>query len=669
MASSETLLPSGDQDERYLSGDAYMRESNILKSNHLSAKTAHVLSTSATDADIKEVLAAFDSIVENNNADNRRRLRSEILQELATSNSQVINDFELIAMQVYNIGSALGAFHETFDNITHRVDVGTGEVTATIQESEVMLGERLKLNHKESLLQAFLEKFTIPTTDLDNIMSSPQFLDDGFFNTLIRVKIIHSDCQILLGSESTRAGVEIMDQMTRNLNSAYQRVYLWLQRELKFLSFETPTGNHRVRRALEVLTNRPALLQSCLDTLAESRQRNLNESFADALTGRGGLDIKPIDVMAHDPIRYIGDMMAWLHSSLVGELEALQAIFELSSSEQPYDMSSPGGEIVLATTELDLRDHVRPLADRFLETALSALRLRAEHVISSHEEPTLLYGLLNILTFYKETFKKLVGTETLLVTTTNSLISTTTRQLQSCLRDLFRSVQQDIPKAMVDFSPPLFLHDAMERFRSLVKSFEASLISDSYKLRAFDMIYSEAMKPYLQGCETLSKDLPSPQCHIFMVNCLEFSKDTLRLSGHGTEKYMHVIEDAVDGHVTSIVSDLHRYFREASGLAIIFNIQDYDNKDRPESDLLTENILLECSRQLDDFLPTAYSDAESQLAYIIRHSLKKSIIKTALDRFVDDFIKVKASLASHAGPLCLADYFPRTAEEIQILLG
>ncbi|KAK6528626.1 Golgi transport complex subunit 6, variant 5 [Orbilia ellipsospora] len=526
MASSGTPFPLGDRDERYPLDDARAQENTLLKSSHLSAKTAHVLSTSATDSDIKEVLAAFDSSIETNNADNRRRVRSQILLELATSNSQVINDFELIATQVHSIGSALRSLHETFDDIVRRVDVGNGEVITTIQESEVILAERLKLDHKESLLQAFLEKFTIPATDLDNITSSPQFLDDSFFNTLVRVKMIHSDCQILLGSESTRAGVEIMDQMTRNLNSAYQRVYLWLQRELKFLSFETPTGNHRVRRALEVLTNRPALLQSCLDTLAESRQRTLNESFTDALTGRGEADMKPIDVMAHDPIRYTGDMMAWLHSALVGELEALQAIFELSGSERLDDMPSASGVITIAPTDLDLRDHVRPLADKSLENALSAFRLRTEHVISSHEEPTLLYGLLNILTFYRETFKKLVGADTLLVATTDSLASTTTRQLQSCLRDLFRSVQQDIPKPTPDLSPPLFLHDAMGRFRSLVKSFEASLISDSYKSRAFDMIYSEAMKPYIQGCETLSKDLPSPQCHIFMVNCLEVSKVT-----------------------------------------------------------------------------------------------------------------------------------------------
>src|SRR3954468_3830167 len=95
---------------------------------------------------------------------------------------------------------------EAFVDIANRVDIAGTETSPAIQESDTMMIERLRVNRKEILLQAFLNKFTIPAADLANITSSPEALNDDFLETLSRVKRIYSDCQILLSSESTRAG-------------------------------------------------------------------------------------------------------------------------------------------------------------------------------------------------------------------------------------------------------------------------------------------------------------------------------------------------------------------------------------------------------------------------------------------------------------------------------
>lgn len=170
------------------------------------------------------------------------------------------------------------------------------------------------------------------------------------------------------------------------------------------------------------------------------------------------------------------------------------------------------------------------------------------------------------------------------------LVSTATRQLQSCLRDLVRAVQQDLPKATSDLSPPAFLLDALGRFKDLIGGFEASLIPEKERPSAFDMIYSEALQPYIQGCQTLSKDLPPPLSHIFMVNCLEVSKvslpffhrsykvhpslllsssfkNSLRVSNYGNTHFVPLVDDIVDDHVGSIIVHLHNHLVEASGLS------------------------------------------------------------------------------------------------------
>ncbi|KAF6755603.1 oligomeric Golgi complex subunit 6, partial [Ephemerocybe angulata] len=42
--------------------------------------------------------------------------------------------------------------------------------------------------------------------------------------------------------------------------------------------------------------------------------------------GPGGLP-RPIELHAHDPIRYVGDMLAWVHQSIAAEREFLGAVF------------------------------------------------------------------------------------------------------------------------------------------------------------------------------------------------------------------------------------------------------------------------------------------------------------------------------------------------------
>ena len=48
----------------------------------------------------------------------------------------------------------------------------------------------------------------------------------------------------------------------------------------------------------------------------------------DALTrgGPGGRP-RPIELHAHDPLRYVGDMLAWVHQAIAAEHEFLESLF------------------------------------------------------------------------------------------------------------------------------------------------------------------------------------------------------------------------------------------------------------------------------------------------------------------------------------------------------
>jgi hypothetical protein len=81
--------------------------------------------------------------------------------------------------------------------------------------------------------------------------------------------------------------------------------------------------------ALFTLTHRPILYKYILDEYANSRRNAIIKLFIDALT-KGGPNgqPRPIELNSHDPIRYMGDMLAWIHQATASENEFLKSFFK-----------------------------------------------------------------------------------------------------------------------------------------------------------------------------------------------------------------------------------------------------------------------------------------------------------------------------------------------------
>ena len=110
-------------------------------------------------------------------------------------------------------------------------------------------------------------------------------------------------------------------------------------------------------------------LSDALHTLTSTRQSSLLSSFLDALTrgGPNGLP-RPIELHAHDPTRYVGDMLAWVHQTTASEHEFLESLFGVKernrmvgSQREPAGDLDEAGELVRDTLDKDLEGLGRPL--------------------------------------------------------------------------------------------------------------------------------------------------------------------------------------------------------------------------------------------------------------------------------------------------------------------
>ncbi len=171
-----------------------------------------------------------------------------------------------------------------------------------------------------------------------------------------KLQRIRNECQVLLqGSESTsassanatsasasagggtRAGMDIMKSTAEDLDQAYQKLYKWCSFEFRQPVKEGLEVSPSLREATSRLNHaRQDLLRSALTTLVQTRSSILANAFMSALTMGAGPPTYlpgPIELHAHDPTRYVGDMLAWIHQTVASEREFLTALFDEKEGE------------------------------------------------------------------------------------------------------------------------------------------------------------------------------------------------------------------------------------------------------------------------------------------------------------------------------------------------
>lgn len=603
--------------------------------------------------------------------------------------------------QLKRIGATINSLNQCCEDMRQHVTAARQENAPVLEEASTLLAQKQELETKKQLLDAFNKHFIISEEDLMLLTGTTEAVDDHFFAILKRVKHIYIDCQVLLGTENQRLGLELMDQSSRNLNIGYQKLYRWIQKEFKTLNLESPQISSNIRRALRSLAERPTLFQSCLDLFAEAREHVLTDSFYSALTGSSNENdqnpmTKPIEFYAHDPLRYVGDMLAWTHSATVSEREALESLFisdgdEISKGFQAGRQAEPwsAGD----DEAFDGRKALGELVNRNVAGVARALRQRIEQVLQNHEDAVLLYKIANIVKFYRVTFIKLLGPDSSLLETLSSLGQSALRQFRAVVSDNISAIQADIAAPTPDLRIPDFLDEALTQFTTLLKTYDSSLTPASSRVADFEPIISQALNPFLSTCEKMAKETNEPSASIFIANCLLAAKTTLSAYDFVQDRVSELNEQLAS-LTTGLIEYQHAFFLHTSGLHPLLTalaaIEDAPGSLLKVATLPTFQLqpITDASQTLDDFLPSALMDAMENLKRLGNTKLSQEITADAAERFCEDFEFVEGKLAAvdelresavredgeknekeEQELLPLRSLFPRTSGEIRVLLS
>ena len=533
------------------------------------------------------------------------------------------------------------------------------ENAPVLDEASTLFAQKQELETKKQLLDAFNRHFIISEDELLLLSSATDPVNDVFFATLGRVKAIHGDCQILLGTENQRLGLELMEQSSKTLNAGYQKLFRWLQREFKDLNLENPQISSVIRRALRALAERPTLFQNCLDFFAEAREHVLTDAFYAALTGSStdsehNPSTKPIEFHAHDPLRYVGDMLAWSHSTAVSEREALESLFISDNDEikRGFEAGKEAEPWSVADTEaFDGRKALEDLVNRNLTGVARALRQRIEQVLQNHEDAILLYRISNLSTFYTSTFTKLLGVSSSLITTLNTLKDSALQRFNSVISETVSSIQSYLSPPPKDLRTPDFLNESLSQLAALLKSFDSSLTPAFSRASDFEPILSQALNPFLSACEKMARNISEPDASIFTTNCILAAQQVL--SRYDFVQFrVSELKDQLSMLNANLTQYQHAFFLHTSGLHPLLSTlapfsdasSDMDVLKIPTLAPFQPGPLADASMALDDFLPSALMDAMENLKCLSSRELARSVTADAAENFCEDFEFVEGML-------------------------
>ncbi|KAI8354919.1 oligomeric complex COG6-domain-containing protein [Mortierella sp. GBAus27b] len=210
-----------------------------------------------------------------------------------------------------------------------RLDVANDKTVVLLEQTDALREQSKICLVRQTIMDAFSERFLLSESEVTILCSTSTAMDvnPAFFDAL---QHIHADCNALLITEHQRAGLEIMEKLRTYRSVSNGKLYHWMQSECRTMS--RPDGLMEVRevakRAMQALKQDDQYFRSTNPgRIAHVRRNAILRAFIDALTrgGPGGTP-RPIELHAHDPIRYIGHWIGGALSETMKETSELSMV-------------------------------------------------------------------------------------------------------------------------------------------------------------------------------------------------------------------------------------------------------------------------------------------------------------------------------------------------------
>jgi len=497
-------MPEGDNDLVKGEGDSGDDKANSV----LSRKLKKVLDSNLeSDKDTLDALKELSTFFKENNLKTRRNLRGEIERRNLQINQDFLTAFKTVKESLDDLHANVNGMSESCKSMQARLTASKTKTHQLMSETASLQACGRSLAMQEAVATKFRDRFSLTQDEVEVLQQRPgrqHKIDQRFYDVLDKVQTIHRDCKVLLAAGHQTTALGVMELMSGYQEEALQRLYRWAQTAVR--NIDAPEHGPLVARAMYYLQDREVLFGYVVEEYTNSRRGVLVKQFIDALTigGPGGTP-RPIEMHAHEPTRYVGDMLAWLHQAAPGEAENITQLLKLCDKT---DLGQVSGTVLAGVTE----GVCRPL------------KTRVEQILVSEPGAVVLYRLTNLIRFYEGTVTSVVRGECGLTQTLADLHRLSYSQFMSMLQS---SVSNQL--ARVDMVGDLAPAPATTSLLGLLRDVLAGhSVVDSSQVDLPQIIAAIA-DPLTAALQEMAAKLPNQDAAVFLINNLYQLRSTLSL--------------------------------------------------------------------------------------------------------------------------------------------
>ncbi|ORX99362.1 oligomeric complex COG6 [Basidiobolus meristosporus CBS 931.73] len=633
-----------------------MESNNLgIKFNPLSQKLNKVLSSNLDDPNEKLALEALSEFYQQNTLEARRNLRSDIEKRSLSINKRFLEAFGHVNKEIEKIDSELKEITASCVEIQNEVDITKSKTVHLLEKSAVLKSERKKAEAREIIAKAFLDTFTLSAEEIEVLGSTDGPLEENFFAALTHLQRIHKDCQTLVSTGRQSVGTEIMNSLTSVQDVAFDKLFKWSQSECRILGRDSPDVTPTLKMAIKELRQRPDLYRACMEEMTGLRRNTIVRYFIDALTrgGPGGMP-RPIEIYAHDPMRYVGDMLAWVHQTVASELEMLEALYDIKLDTEHSNTT-------------DAHDDLVENLNRIVEGVARPLKVRIEQVLNSSLELTIRHRLSNLIQFYTSTIKKTLGTASHLIDTLQQIQDLAFDVFFSSLNEYAYETFSETESPGADLTPPAALKSTVAKLKEIMSSYETSLVGARRDLD-YSRILDGVLDPLLRMCRASSQDLDPIARSVYLINCIQYLQVSLSRY-QCTEEQMQLLNEETQGHSKALTEQYYIEILNKSGLVSVKNqLEGSNNEATPiPVEELDPQLVADAMAQFNRFL-SDFNTSYSPLGKLNNSQLRSKIREDAIKRLLEFYAQFYEAMKSNETGL-FSSVVMRNPSQVETLLG
>nr|CAG4651713.1 EOG090X03SX [Triops cancriformis] len=484
---------------------------NALKINPLTKKVQKVLESHVeNDKETLEALKELSAFFKENTINSRRNLRGEIERRSLIIKQEVLAAFKNVKEALDAVENDAMSLDKTCKEMSARLQATKTQTHHLLDQMAEFQSEKQNLKTQREIATALLTHLQLKADEVAVLRGTgvKPDLDDlfslEFFAALEKAQTLHRNCRLILQNSHQATALEIMDQMALYQEAALERLYRWTQAQCK--NVEAPqTGV--LTQAMGCLQDRPVLLKYVLEEYCTSRRAMLVRAFLDALTigGANGGVPRPIELHAHDPMRYVGDMLAWLHQMAPNEKENIQALLK-------------------GCDRIDVSEAMSSALANITEGVCRPLKSRIEQVLAADPGAPVLRSLNQLMRFYHQTIGQVLQGSPLLATIAELQDQCYSAFLVALDNAVHKVLERaDSPKP--DLAPSSYVTNLVAFLKEV---FSGGRVIDNNPYELSEVV-SRIIDPLLTMVHETASRLPLVDKTVYTLNCLYYIHSILSL--------------------------------------------------------------------------------------------------------------------------------------------